>query len=115
MGSGFLRRVVSSGPCDGETAGLAGRRQVQALLGRMALPDKRVWLSRLLYRHHRDEALTGVAADLLDPPIVFVECDRAGGNQLEYLRQQLADGTGLGSDELTGDFEVRRGYGQLPP
>jgi len=51
---------------------LAGFREGQeaALLARMSLPDKRVWLSRRLYRHHHGGKLSE------EDPILFVEATR---------------------------------------
>eukprot|EP00756_Hemistasia_phaeocysticola_P026858 Hpha_TRINITY_DN16087_c4_g1::TRINITY_DN16087_c4_g1_i4::g.118606::m.118606/K12166/HACE1; E3 ubiquitin-protein ligase HACE1 len=69
------------------------------LAGRMGLPEKRVWLTRRLQRHHADDYES-------EPPLSFVECDR-NGDHLEQLRQQLHDTSGVGSQDITGDFEVR--------
>jgi hypothetical protein len=44
--------------------------QEAALLARMSLPDKRVWLSRRLYRHHHGGKLSE------EDPILFVEATR---------------------------------------
>jgi len=74
----------------------------QYLLTKMTLAEKRVWLSRAIYRAHRAEN----ADD--DEPIAFVECKREG-DILGELRKQLSESTGLGStpSDLTGLFEVR--------
>lgn len=76
---------------------------LDALALRMGLPEKRVWLTRRLQRHHRGDADT---AEPVEPNLAFVECDRAG-DQLQQLRRQLAEKTGLMSSDITGEFEVR--------
>ena len=50
-----------------ELAGF-GPSQEADLLARMSLSDKRVWLSRRLYRHHHG----GRVAE--EEPLLFVEC-----------------------------------------
>lgn len=85
----------------------AKQLELENLLNRMSVPEKRVWLTRRLVRHHRTEQAPdgGVA----EPPLAFVEGDRAltPAKQVEALRRQLVEGTGLGSDDLCGEFEVR--------
>ncbi|KAK3246226.1 hypothetical protein CYMTET_44228 [Cymbomonas tetramitiformis] len=75
--------------------------EMEVLLGRMGVPEKRVWLGRHLYRYHRDETLEKEEWTW-EPPLAFLECDRAE-DQLFQLRQQLFAGTGLGSTSLTGE------------
>eukprot|EP00928_Gymnodinium_smaydae_P043235 TRINITY_DN29011_c0_g1_i1.p1 TRINITY_DN29011_c0_g1~~TRINITY_DN29011_c0_g1_i1.p1 ORF type:complete len:1011 (-),score=276.56 TRINITY_DN29011_c0_g1_i1:22-2727(-) len=73
------------------------------LAAHMGLAEKRVWLTRRLQRVHRGDT---DAEELSDVPLAFVECDR-NADQLQQLRKQLADQTGLGSPDVTGEFEVR--------
>jgi hypothetical protein len=74
---------------------------VQRLVTHMTVPEKQVWLNRSLTRLHHNAML-----ERWDPPLAFVECDRAA-DQLTALRCQLRDATGLASPSITGDFEVR--------
>jgi len=73
----------------------------------MSVPEKRVWLTRRLVRHHYGQHM--VEAGLAEMPLAFVECDRylPAAGHLAAIRKQLCEGVGLGSDELWGDFEVR--------
>eukprot|EP00930_Biecheleria_cincta_P072942 TRINITY_DN6028_c0_g1_i1.p1 TRINITY_DN6028_c0_g1~~TRINITY_DN6028_c0_g1_i1.p1 ORF type:complete len:1592 (+),score=369.97 TRINITY_DN6028_c0_g1_i1:22-4797(+) len=80
------------------------------LLQRMSVPEKRVWLTRRLVRHHRaQQAASSPEGELADPPLAFVEGDRwlSPAGQLTALRKQLCEGTGLGSEDICGEFEVR--------
>ena len=76
-------------------------RQEEELIGRMTLSDKRIWLSRRLYREHHGGRMTE------EDPILFVECTRddSKGAVLDELRRQFASGAGLGGD-LAGTLEV---------
>ena len=81
---------------------LAGFREGQeaALLARMSLPDKRVWLSRRLYRHHHGGRLSE------EDPILFVEATRdEPARVLHQIRAQYDAGVGLGGD-LSSTLEV---------
>ncbi|KOO25604.1 3 saliva-related transmembrane conserved region [Chrysochromulina tobinii] len=81
---------------------LAGFREGQeaALLARMSLPDKRVWLSRRLYRHHHGGKLSE------EDPILFVEATRdEPARVLHQIRAQYDAGVGLGGD-LSATLEV---------
>ncbi|CAK0893995.1 unnamed protein product [Prorocentrum cordatum] len=81
--------------------------ELEALLGRMGVPEKRVWLTRRLVRHHR--AKQSPDGGITDPPLAFVECDRSlpPAAQLAAIRQQMCEETGLGSADICGEFEVR--------
>jgi len=81
--------------------------ELQALLNRMTVPEKRVWLTRRLVRHHRSQQdPDGGFSEL---PLAFVEGDRSlsPAEQIAAIRQQLVEGIGLGSEDLCGEFEVR--------
>ena len=67
---------------------------------RMTAAEKRVWLARRLQRCHRP------LHDDDERALAFVECDRHAP-QLEQLRTQKKDVTGLFAEDVTGDFEVR--------
>ena len=74
--------------------------QEEELLGRMDLSDKRVWLSRRLYREHH-----GSRVDEEDP-ILFIESTRDELKEsLDRMRSQFDGGVGLGGD-LSGTLEV---------
>eukprot|EP00931_Biecheleriopsis_adriatica_P085210 TRINITY_DN5950_c0_g1_i2.p1 TRINITY_DN5950_c0_g1~~TRINITY_DN5950_c0_g1_i2.p1 ORF type:complete len:1347 (-),score=350.97 TRINITY_DN5950_c0_g1_i2:132-4172(-) len=80
------------------------------LLLRMSVPEKRVWLTRRLVRHHRaQQAADSPEGDLADPPLAFVEGDRwlSPEKQLTALRQQMCEAIGIGSEDICGEFEVR--------
>ncbi|CAL1138372.1 unnamed protein product [Cladocopium goreaui] len=79
--------------------------ELDELLQRMSVPEKRVWLTRRLVRHHR----TSQQAEAAEPPLAFVEGDRwlSPQKQLEALRKQYCEGTGIGSPDICGEFEVR--------
>jgi len=81
--------------------------ELQALLNRMSVPEKRVWLQRRLVRHHRSQQAPD--GGLVEPPLAFVEGDRSlpPAGQIAAIRQQLVERIGLGSDDLCGEFEVR--------
>jgi len=81
---------------------------LEKLLQRMSVPEKRVWLTRRLVRHHRAQQAT-TDADLAETPLAFVESDRwlAPEKQLAALRHQVMEKTGLGSVDICGEFEVR--------
>jgi len=82
--------------------------ELDELLQRMTVPEKRVWLTRRLVRHHRAQQAEP-AGTLAEPPLAFVEGDRwlTPQKQLEALRTQYCEGTGIGSDDICGEFEVR--------
>jgi len=82
------------------TPGLA--EHLECLAERMGLPEKRVWLTRRLQRYHRGDT----AEEQVEPQLAFVECDRSG-EQLQQLRRQLANRTGIGAPDITGEYEVR--------
>lgn len=87
---------------------LSEHDELDELLQRMSVPEKRVWLTRRLVRHHRSQQAE--PGDVLsEPPLAFVEGDRwlPPGKQLEALRKQYCEGTGIGSPDICGDFEVR--------
>lgn len=46
------------------------RKEAQSLLQRMETADKRIWLSRRLYRHHRDRTLSANAVEHLSSTLV---------------------------------------------
>jgi hypothetical protein len=71
----------------------------------MGLPEKRVWLTRRLQRHHRSD-FGSHPDEPLEPQLAFVECER-DGDQLQQLRKQLVEKTGLGTADIAGEFEVR--------
>ena len=75
--------------------------QEEELLGRMTLSDKRVWLSRRLYREHHGGRMSEEDA------ILFIECTRDDkkGAILAEMRAHYADGVGLAAD-LSGTLEV---------
>jgi len=75
--------------------------QEEELLGRMTLSDKRVWLSRRLYREHHGGRMSEEDA------ILFIECTRDDkkGAILSEMRAHYADGVGLAAD-LSGTLEV---------
>ncbi|CAJ1405802.1 unnamed protein product [Effrenium voratum] len=79
--------------------------ELEELLQRMSVPEKRVWMTRRLVRHHRHQA----EGEELEPALAFVEADRwlAPEKQLEALRQQFREQTGLGAPDVCGEFEVR--------
>jgi len=81
--------------------------ELQELLDRMSVPEKRVWLTRRLVRHHRSQQAPD--GGLMEPPLAFVEGDRSlqPMGQLASVRQQMCEETGLGTDDLCGEFEVR--------
>ncbi|KAL1530928.1 hypothetical protein AB1Y20_001819 [Prymnesium parvum] len=83
-----------------ELAGFLQGQEAQ-LLERMSLSDKRVWLSRRLYREHHGAHLGE------EEPLLFIECTREDSLQavLDELRAHYNNGTGLASD-LTGTLEV---------
>lgn len=76
---------------------------LDALAQRMGLPEKRTWLTRRLQRYHRGDTDSD---DIAEPALAFVECDREGG-QLQQLRCQLLQHTGLAAPDITGELEVR--------
>ncbi|CAE7265880.1 unnamed protein product [Symbiodinium necroappetens] len=82
---------------------------LEKLLQRMSVPEKRVWLTRRLVRHHRAQQATSADGDLAELPLAFVESDRwlSAEKQLEALRQQFTEKTGIGSVDVCGEFEVR--------
>eukprot|EP00913_Durusdinium_trenchii_P016694 g15693.t1 len=87
---------------------LSEHDELDELLQRMSRSRKRVWLTRRLVRHHRSQQAE--PGDVLsEPPLAFVEGDRwlPPGKQLEALRKQYCEGTGIGSPDICGDFEVR--------
>ena len=75
--------------------------QEEELLTRMTLSDKRVWLSRRLYREHHGGRMSEEDA------ILFIECTRDDkkGAILAEMRAHYADGVGLAAD-LSGTLEV---------
>ncbi len=75
--------------------------QEEELLARMTLSDKRVWLSRRLYREHHGGRMSEEDA------ILFIECTRDDkkGAILSEMRAHYADGVGLAAD-LSGTLEV---------
>ena len=75
--------------------------QEEELLARMTLSDKRVWLSRRLYREHHGGRMSEEDA------ILFVECTRDDkkGAILAEIRGHYAEGVGLAAD-LSGTLEV---------
>lgn len=75
--------------------------QEEELLARMTLSDKRVWLSRRLYREHHGGRMSEEDA------ILFIECTRDDkkGAILAEMRAHYADGVGLAAD-LSGTLEV---------
>ena len=75
--------------------------QEELLLARMTVSDKRIWLSRRLYREHHGGRMSE------EDPILFIECTRDGkkGAILAELRDQYASGAGLAAD-LSGTLEV---------
>ena len=83
-----------------EVAGFRAGQETD-LLGRMSLSDKRVWLSRRLYREHHGGRVSE------EDPLLFVECTRddAPGAVLDELRAQFERGVGLGG-ELAATVEV---------
>lgn len=88
--------------------GAAVDAELSALLARMTVPEKRVWLTRRLVRHHRGKE-DEVDGGLAEPALAFVEGDRSlqPAGQLASVRRQLIEKTGLGADDLCGEFEVR--------
>jgi len=81
--------------------------ELESLLDRMNVPEKRVWLTRRLVRHHRSQQAPD--GGLQEPPLAFVEGDRSlpPRGQLTAVRRQMCEVTGLGAEDLCGEFEVR--------
>jgi len=81
--------------------------ELDELLSRMSVPEKRVWLARRLVRHHRSKQSPD--GGVSDPPLAFVEGDRSLSSfgQIASVRQQMCEETGLGAEDLCGEFEVR--------
>ena len=82
-----------------EVAGFQQGQEAE-LLARMSLSDKRVWLSRRLYREHHGSRVTE------EDPILFVEATRDEPKEvLTQIRAQYDDGVGLAGD-LSATLEV---------
>jgi len=81
--------------------------ELTMLLGRMHVPEKRVWLTRRLVRQHRSQQAPDGGVE--EPHLAFVEGDRSltPAGQLAAIRQQMCEETGLGAEDLCGEFEVR--------
>eukprot|EP00929_Paragymnodinium_shiwhaense_P112532 TRINITY_DN8078_c0_g1_i9.p1 TRINITY_DN8078_c0_g1~~TRINITY_DN8078_c0_g1_i9.p1 ORF type:complete len:1522 (+),score=411.65 TRINITY_DN8078_c0_g1_i9:174-4739(+) len=83
------------------------KRELDSLMARMGPPEKRVCLTRRLVRHHR--ARQAPSGDIVEPVLAFVEGDRSlsGCGQLKHLREQVNNETGIGAEDISGEFEVR--------
>jgi len=81
--------------------------ELETLLSRMSVPEKRVWLTRRLVRHHRSHQAPDGGVE--EPPLAFVEGDRSltPAGQLSEIRRQMCEATGLGAEDICGEFEVR--------
>eukprot|EP01063_Lacrimia_lanifica_P020535 TRINITY_DN2782_c0_g2_i1.p1 TRINITY_DN2782_c0_g2~~TRINITY_DN2782_c0_g2_i1.p1 ORF type:complete len:1862 (+),score=486.70 TRINITY_DN2782_c0_g2_i1:98-5683(+) len=90
------------------------RSALDKVTKRMQIPDKRVWVGRIIKRTAaalEEELLAaqqalGPNAPPEDLPIAFVECAREEDHVAE-LHRQYGEKTGLGSDWILGEFEVR--------
>jgi hypothetical protein len=82
-----------------EVAGFLPEQEAR-LLQRMTLSDKRVWLSRRLYREHHGSRIAE------EDDLLFIEATRDEPHAvLKLLREQYADGVGLAGD-LSATLEV---------
>jgi tetratricopeptide (TPR) repeat protein len=81
--------------------------ELGSLLDRMNVPEKRVWLTRQLVRHHRSQQAPD--GGLEEPPLAFAEGDRSlsSSGQIGEVRRQMCEATGLGAEDICGEFEVR--------
>ena len=63
--------------------------ELDSLLARMSVPEKRVWLTRRLVRHHRSQQ--AIDGDLDELPLAFVESNRflQPAAQIVEIRRQM--------------------------